>query len=141
MLYFAILKRVGFFIVHFLLTKELMYKFYEDWNYYHLLTISMDDVFNYRLKISILSLICCFIFVMLNYAFRNINAFWKVLSFFISLLASLVIVNYLYSIERSEIYIRNLYNNFVVVGIMFCVFHFILNILFDKFTNRTKPVH
>lgn len=141
MTFLFVIKRVGLFSAHFFLTKELIFKFYEDWNFFNLLTVSIDDVVKYKTKVLILSLICCFLFVMLNYAFRNLNAFWKVLSFFISLLASLVIVNYLYSIERSEIYIRNLYNNFVVVGIMFCVFHFILNILFDKFTNRTKPVH
>ncbi len=137
MTFLFVIKRVGLFSAHFFLTKELIFKFYEDWNFFNLLTVSIDDVVKYKTKVLILSLICCFLFVMLNYAFRNLKVYWKVLSFFVAILASLILVNFFYSLESNELYIRNSYNNFVIVGIVFSIFHFMLNFLMEKFTNRT----
>ena len=126
------------FILFFLVTKELIYIFYENWNFLILDITNETEYLKFSILIAISSFLFSFIFLVLYFAFKNLNIFYQVITYFLSLSLSLLIVNLIYSQFKSEINFNQILINLIVVLLIFSVMNFIILHTLEKNIKKSK---
>ena len=124
------------FIILFLATKELIYFFYENWNFL-LLNISNEvEYLKLSISIGITSFLLSFVFLILYFAFKELNIYHKTAIYFISLAFSLILVNFIYFQFKSEMNFTQIVINLIIVLVVFSILNFIfLQTLARKLNN------
>ena len=113
------------FILLFLLIKELIYLFYENWNFLSLDILNVNDYFKFSVLIAISSFLFSFIFLVFHYAFKELNIIYKIISYFISLTISLIFVNFIYAQFITAIDIFQIILNIIFVILVSLIINFI----------------
>ena len=125
------------FILLFLVTKEMIYLFYENWNFL-LLDISNEfEYLKFSISIGVTSFLLSFIFLILYFAFKELNIYYKTAIYFISLTLSLVVVNFIYFQFKNEINFNQIVINLIVVLAFFSILNFSFLQIFEKKISTT----
>ncbi len=120
------------FILLFLVTKELVYTFYEDLSIIILTFSDENQYLKFSLAVAVLSFCCSFIFLLLYFAFEKLKIYWKIITYTICLLASLFLVNYTYAFSRQELFYNQIIINLIIVLATFVVFYLITLLIINK---------
>ena len=126
------------FILLFLVTKELIYIFYESWNFLILNIVDEYEYLKFSISIAVASFLFSFIFLVLFFAFKNLNIIYKTVSYFVSLALSLIVVNFIYFQFKDEINFVQILLNLTTVLVVFSVLNYIILQVLEKKILKIK---
>src|SRR5690606_13960901 len=106
---------------------------YENWNFLSLDILNVNEYFKFSVLIAISSFLFSFIFLVFQYAFKELNIIYKIISYFISLTISLIFVNFIYAQFITAIDIFQIILNIIFVILVSLIINFIfLQLLVKK---------
>ena len=120
------------FILLFLLTKEFIYIFYENWNSLILNILDEYEYLKFSILIATVSFLFSFIFLVLYFVYKKLNVIFKILSYSISLILGLIIVNLIYLQFTAEMNFNKILWNLIVVLLVSSILNFILLQILEK---------
>lgn len=123
------------FILLFLLTKEFIYIFYENWNSLILNILDEYEYLKFSILIATVSFLFSFIFLVLYFVYKKLNVIFKILSYSISLILGLIIVNLIYHQFTAEMNFNKILWNLIVVLLVSSILNFILLQILEKKLN------
>ena len=123
------------FILLFLLTKEFIYIFYENWNSLILNILDEYEYLKFSILIATVSFLFSFIFLVLYFVYKKLNVIFKILSYSISLILGLIIVNLIYLQFTAEMNFNKILWNLIVVLLVSSILNFILLQILEKKQN------
>ncbi|SUP53192.1 Uncharacterised protein [Weeksella virosa] len=123
------------FILLFLLTKEFIYIFYENWNSLILNILDEYEYLKFSILIATVSFLFSFIFLVLYFVYKKLNVIFKILSYSISLILGLIIVNLIYLQFTAEMNFNKILWNLIVVLLVSSILNFILLQILEKKLN------
>lgn len=123
------------FILLFLVTKELIYIFYENWNFILLNILDEYEYLKFSILIATVSFLFSFIFLVFYFAYKELNIIFKIITYFISLLLSLIIVNLIYFQFIAEMNFYKALWNLIVVLLASSIINFLFLQVLEKKLN------